>query len=448
MFKKATKQRLSDDLSLPAPRWDNPSVKSHLLNGERYTSKEFSEQEWETVWVKSWLLMGREIEILEPNSFQVENVGPESIIMVRQEDYSIKAFYNVCQHRGSRLTFAKDGEVETFACPYHGWKYAPNGKLVSAQDPEDFPRNPCEHVTLTELKCDVFAGFIWVNMDPECMPLRDYLGPICEDWERYTPDEWRRFTAMTVNVPCNWKVLQDNFCESYHLPTVHPQLRESHEENYETSTFDICQEGHSRMIMLGATPSATQYGSNPPLTEGLADRLKLWKLNPSDYAEQPLGARKALQEQMRIIGQERGHDHYENLRDEQLTDAHMYNVFPNCSLTFGADGVLLQRMTPHPTDPEQCVFDHWYYAFTPSEGEDLLRAQTNVRVDGENSEQQFFNYGDRPMGIIPDQDVAITTGQQLGLRSRGFTRATASGQEDRISWFHQVIDQYIHGQRP
>ena len=68
----------------------------------------------------------------------------------------------------------------------------------------------------------------------------------------------------------------------------------------------------------------------------------------------------------------------------------MYNIFPNCSLTFGADGVLLQRMTPHPTDPEQCVFDHWYYAFTPPNGEDILRAQTNVRVDAKGVEQDFL----------------------------------------------------------
>ncbi len=448
MFKKVMKQPLEEDLSLPAPKWDNPPVEPHPLNGDRYTSKVFYEQEWESVWAKSWLLLGRETEIEEPNSYQVENVGPESVIMVRQSDHSIKAFYNVCQHRGSRLTFSRDGETQAFTCPYHGWQYATDGKLIAAQDPEDFPRNPCEHVTLIELKCDVFAGFIWVNMDPDCIPLRDYLGPICDDWERYTPNEWNRFTAMTVNVPCNWKVLQDNFCESYHLPTVHPQLRESHEESYEKTTFDMCLEGHSRMVMLGATPSATQYGPEPPLTDGLADRLKLWDLNPDDFKDRPLEARRALQEQMRIVGKERGHDHYDNLRDEQLTDAHMYNVFPNCSLTFGADGVLLQRMTPHPTDPEQCVFDHWYYAFTPSSGEELLRAQTNVRVDAENTEQQFFNYGDRPMGIIPDQDVAITTGQQLGLRSRGFTRATASGQEDRISWFHQTIDEYMQGQRP
>ena len=368
--------------------------------------------------------------------------------MVRQDDYSVRAFFNVCQHRGSRLTFSRDGETDSFTCPYHGWEYATDGRLIKAQDSEDFPRNPCEYVTLVELKCELFAGFIWVNMDPDCQSLRDFLGPVWEDWERYKSENWQRFTAMTVNVPCNWKVLQDNFCESYHLPTVHPQLRESHEESYEKTSFDSCSEGHSRMIMLGATPSETQYGAEPPLTEGLSERLKLWDLHPRDFEGRALDARKALQQQMRKIGPERGHKHYENLRDEQLTDAHMYHSFPNCSLTVGADGVLLQRMTPHPNDPEQCTFDHWYYAFTPPNGEDVLRAQTNIRVDAKGVEQEFFDYGDRPMGIIPDQDVAITTGQQLGLRSRGFKRATTAGQEDRISWLHSIIDEYMAGERP
>ena len=88
------------DLSLPAPKWDNPSVPVHPLTGERYTSREFFQKEFDTVWAKSWLLLGRESEIPTPNSYQVENVGPESVLMVRQDDHSVRAFFNVCQHRG------------------------------------------------------------------------------------------------------------------------------------------------------------------------------------------------------------------------------------------------------------------------------------------------------------------------------------------------------------
>jgi phenylpropionate dioxygenase-like ring-hydroxylating dioxygenase large terminal subunit len=430
----------------PNGHWDQPPVDRHGLDGRRYTSAEFFADEWEGMWTKVWLLLGRESAMSEPGSFQVEEVGPESIIMVRQDDGSIRAFYNVCQHRGSRLMFGASGQVEKFVCPYHSWTYATDGQLTVAQDSEDFPQNPCDHIRLSELRCETFAGFVWVTMHDDPPTLREYLGPLWDDWVTYGPDDWQRVTALTVNVPCNWKVLQDNFCESYHLPTVHPQLRDSHEDSYLHTDFDMSSTGHNRMIMKGATPSVTQYGNEPPLPEPLAERLTMWDMDPAQFEDRALDVRAALQEQMRVLGAQRGHTHYPNLNDQQLTDAHHYNVFPNCSLTFGPDGVLLQRMRPHPTDPQQCVFDHWYYAFVPA-GTDVVGAQTNIRVDGIEAEHQVFDFGDQPMGIIPDQDIAITTGQQLGVRSRGYKGAYISGQETRIAWFHQVIDEYIAGAR-
>lgn len=430
----------------PAEPWANPSVPGHSLAGDRYTSAEFFRAEWDGMWTRVWLLLGRANAMVEPGSYQVEEVGPESIIMVRQHDGSIRAFYNVCQHRGSRLTFAADGTTDRFVCPYHGWTYATDGTLTVAQDPEDFPQNPCDHLRLVEVACETFAGFVWVNMDPDCGSLRDYLGPLWDEWSAYECDDWQRMTAMTVRVPCNWKVLQDNFCESYHLPTVHPQLRDSHEDGYLDTMFDMSEEGHNRMVMKGATPSRTFYGDDAPLPEAVAQRLGIWGLDADEFVDRPYEARLAMQARMRAEGPGRGHPHYANLRDDQLTDAHHYNLFPNCSLTFGPDGVLLQRMRPHATDPTQCVFDHWYYAFAPA-GRDMLGAATNVRVDGPGAEHLVFDYGDQPMGIIPDQDVAITTGQQLGVRSRGYRGAYISGQETRIAWFHHVIDDYIAGRR-
>lgn len=430
----------------PAEPWANPPVGRHDLSGDRYTSPEFFQAEWDGMWTRVWLLLGRAAAMPEPGSYQVEEVGPESIIMVRQRDGSIRAFYNVCQHRGSRLTFAAEGTAAHFVCPYHGWTYATDGELTVAQDPEDFPENPCDHLRLVEVACETFGGFVWVNMDPECGSLREYLGPLWDEWSAYECDDWQRMTAMTVRVPCNWKVLQDNFCESYHLPTVHPQLRDSHEDGYLDTSFDMADEGHNRMVMKGATPSRTFYGDDAPLPESVAQRLDIWGLDASDYVDRPYEARRAMQTAMRSEGPARGHMHYDNLRDDQLTDAHHYNLFPNCSLTFGPDGVLLQRMRPHATDPTACVFDHWYYAFAPA-GRDMLGATTNVRVDGVDAEHLVFDYGEQPMGIIPDQDVAITTGQQLGVRSRGYRGAYISGQETRIARFHEVIDDYIAGKR-
>ena len=432
-----------------APPWDEPDVEDRPIPGERYTSTSFFQQEWEGMWTRVWLLLGRANDMPRPGDYQMEEVGPESFLLVRQADDSIRAFYNVCQHRGSRLSFAERGRVDRFVCPYHGWEWATDGALLDAPDAEDFAGgNPCEHVRLEEVACDTFGGFVFVNMDPSCDSLTDFLGPLVADWSRYGMNGWKRYTALTARVECNWKVIQDNFCESYHLPMVHRQLETAYEESYRYTRFDLSTHGHNRMVMTGATPSSTLLPHASTIAEPLAGRLRAWDLDPADFDERVRDARRALQSQMRELGPARGHAHYENLRDEQLTDAHHYNLFPNCSLTFGADGVLLQRMRPHATDPQQCVFDHWYYAFPPSVEAGVQATTTNVRIDGTGVQHEVFDYGDRPMGIIPDQDIAVTTGQQLGLRSRGFRGGHLAGQERRVRWLHQVIDEYIAGQRP
>ena len=97
-----TRQELPTDL----PDWPRQSLRGHKLEGYRYTSREFAEQEWEHIWTRVWLLLGREDEMPEPGDWQQEEVGRESILMVRQKDRSIKAFYNICQHRGQRLVSA------------------------------------------------------------------------------------------------------------------------------------------------------------------------------------------------------------------------------------------------------------------------------------------------------------------------------------------------------
>ena len=104
--------------------WACPPLRNVPILGDQYTSREFFDREWSSMWTKVWLLMGRSSELLEAGSYQVEEVGPESFIMIRQNDGSIKAFYNVCQHRGSRLLFNNEGTSDQIVCPYHGWEWA------------------------------------------------------------------------------------------------------------------------------------------------------------------------------------------------------------------------------------------------------------------------------------------------------------------------------------
>jgi len=432
----------------PASAWAQPHVPGHRIEGSRYTDAAFAAAEWEGMWTKVWLLLGRAREIPEPGDFQVEDVGPESFIMVRQNDGTIRAFYNVCQHRGSRLLFAPLGTVHEIACPYHGWRYGRDGSLLWVQDPEDFSGgNPCDELTLVEVACETFAGWIWINMNPQCESLKTYLGPVWDDWQTWQPDDWRRATAISARVPCNWKVIQDNFCESYHLLTVHPQLTANIEEGVPWTRFDMSEEGHNRMIMQAGMPSRRHRGG-PAIVEPLRSQMQMWELDPDDFAGCEYDARSAIQQQMRKLGPARGYTHYERLRDEGLTDPHHYNIFPNCSVTFSADSVLMQRMRPHPTDPQRCLFDHWTYVSPAAINHGLFRNSGGRTEFQGDAEVETIEYGEKRMGIIADQDIGITTGQQLGLRSRGYRGARLADQESRIARFHTVIDEYIAGKRP
>ena len=165
--------------------WPEQETRGHTIPGYRYTSEKFFEQEWDGMWTKVWLLLGREAELPEPGDWQMEEVGSEEILMVRQKDGGVKAFYNVCQHRGNPLVSEAKGTVlRRFVCKYHSWAFLPDGTLNFAPDKEDFPEgNPCNKVTLEEVRCETFAGFIWVNMDPDCASLKAFLGPIWDDWE-------------------------------------------------------------------------------------------------------------------------------------------------------------------------------------------------------------------------------------------------------------------------
>lgn len=436
--------------SSPPEKAPDVDLRGHSIPGDRYTSNEFFAQEWEHMWTKVWLLLGREDEIPEAGDYQMEDVGPESIVMVRQPDGSIKAFFNVCQHRGARLTFNDVGDGNGFVCPYHGWHWGMDGELLAAQDAEDFPEgNPVGKLKLVEMPCDTFAGFIWVNMDPDCVSLKEYLGPIWEQWEAYGVDKWKRYMALTARTPCNWKVIQDNFNESYHLPTVHPESDTTVEENYKWTQFDLYESGHHRMWMQSGSPSRSLKDKGIDLMrEPLPTMLKMWGLDPEAFRGREYEIREAIQQQKRKKGPEMGYTHYNDLKDHQLTDTYHYNIFPNFSVSLWADGFHFLRSRPHPTDANKCIFDNWWYASEPEGVTTPVGTAAGMVERGTEVEHEVFDYGEKSLGFAIDQDMGITAGQQLGFRSRGFKGVYLSGQESRIRHYHEVIDDYIEGRRP
>lgn len=444
-------------------QWPDQETRGHTIPGNRYTSKEFFEQEWEGMWTKVWLLLGREAQLPNPGDWQMEPVGREEVLMVRQKDGGIKAFFNVCQHRGNPLVSETRGHVRSrFVCKYHSWAFTPDGELNFAPDKDDFPEgNPCGKVRLVELACETFAGFIWVNMDPDAQPLKSFLGPIWDEWEAREVHTWKRTMANTMWLPCNWKVVLDNFNESYHVPTVHMGATPSTDRKavrgnintyYKETRFDLADEGHNRMVMKGGY-STGQTDKEGNILEPLAGLLEYWGLDPAEFKGRPEDTREALQEAKRKNGPAMGYSHYANVPAEQLTDAFHYTLFPNFAVSLWADGFHFLRARPHPDDPEQCLFDNWWYSSPASIGAPNSNRPISGDLEHANPETgevdvTMLSYPEDSIGPAIEEDVAVFVTQQRGFRSRGFKGVYLSNQEKRIRRYHELIDDYIDGRLP
>jgi nitrite reductase/ring-hydroxylating ferredoxin subunit len=122
-----------------SPDAEFPRARGDAITGERYTSKDFANLEWEKMWTRVWHLGGRVSQLEEAGDFITHNFLRQSVMMVKQKDGGIRAFHNVCRHRGNRLVGSTEGGVnEHFTCPYHGWKWGIDGALNWVQDEEDF----------------------------------------------------------------------------------------------------------------------------------------------------------------------------------------------------------------------------------------------------------------------------------------------------------------------
>lgn len=194
------------------------------LPGKLYRDEDIYRQELKRIFFRSWLCLGREEDLPEPGSFLTRKVGEESIILARGTDRVLRAFYNLCRHRSSRLLDGPEGTKRVFQCPYHSWSYALDGKLLGAPHTEHLKNFDREDYSLLQVQLDTWAGFIFVKFTSGPPILRRYLGDLIRKWERVLLAELRRGSRKMYQVAANWKILCENFSECYHCPTIHPEL--------------------------------------------------------------------------------------------------------------------------------------------------------------------------------------------------------------------------------
>ena len=412
----------------PIEKAPDPQIGWEPIDARRYISREFMRLEWERIWTKVWLLGARELDIPEPGDYVVTEIGRESILIVRQQDGGIRAFYNVCQHRGSRLRACGLGSTESFKCQYHHWDYNLDGTYRRIPDIETFPQGKPPY-GLTEVRCETWGSFVWFTLNESPPSLAEFLDPIAHHLDPYQFHKMVQTRDITVEWDCNWKTSVDAFNESYHVQGIHPQLL------WYLHDIDIqidCYGRHSRYLIPFATISP-RVRTPPAIPESIKMIMKAAGIDPADYDGRIQDIRRDVQQRKRQHGPEHGKD-YSRLNDDQLTDDYHYLIFPNLSLNVHADDFWIFRQRPHPSDPDKMFYDIMTYELVPDGKEWPARA-----------EPQRWKHGDKSIGLVLDQDAANLPGVQAGMHSKGFKGIWAGRQELRIRHFHKVIDYYIYG---
>ncbi len=413
----------------PAHKEEDPDYGYDLIPAERYTSEAFMKLEWDHVWSKVWLLGGRSCDIPEPGDYICTDIGKESVLIVRQPDGSVRAFPNVCLHRGNRLRPEGMGNAEHFKCLYHHWTYDLGGCITRIPDLETFPQGAPPGGRLPSYPCGEWGSFVWYSLNPDVGPLEDYLAPIPQHLDPYHFERMAMVRDVTVEWDCNWKAAVDAFSETYHVQGIHPQLQ-WYLDDYNVQID--CIGKHSRYLVPFATisPRVSMPSAIPP---AIYDIMVRAGMDPAAYEGRVSDIRLDVQRFKREHGAAQGKD-YSELNDDQLTDDYHYSIFPNVSLNVHADDVMMFRMRPHATDPNKMLYDIWILDLVP-DGAPWPERPRHVR----------FKHGDRSIGQVLDQDAFNLPTVQKVMNSDAFKGLWIGDQELRIRHFHKVIDDFING---
>jgi len=199
---------------------------ARLLPGRAYHDPAIHDWERERFLRHDWVVVGRESEAPEAGTYFTTELDREPLLVVRGRDGQLRAFYNVCQHRGTAVVEEPCGKAVRFQCPYHAWIYDLEGNLVRAKHTEDLEDFSLDDFGLNRVRLETWQGFVFLNLDADAAPLSEQLGDLVERFARFEFAALRPARTITYDVAANWKFIAENYSECYHCPGLHPQLNQ------------------------------------------------------------------------------------------------------------------------------------------------------------------------------------------------------------------------------
>ena len=342
---------LSDEKNKVPNNWDRKG-----LPGWAYSNNELFALEQKLIFSTHWQLACHVSDLSEPGAYVTFDMGYERALILRDKAGSIRAFHNLCRHRGSRVVDSEKGVCKSaLTCPFHGWTWSLSGKLEYLPCDWDFPHVNKEEYNLPELKCDTWGGFVFINFDQNAKPLNDYLGVLPEHFKNWNLEDRYIETHVTKKLPCNWKAAAEAFLEAYHV-------LETHSEGVYTAgdanaDYDIFGDHVSRFIhTIGYT--SPHIVENRPSQQEILDILLGRKLDDdSGTVKVPEGS-TAREVYARIVQEEMGEKYksdFSHLTVTETIDSIEYFVFPNAFFFPGLQLPMVYRFRPDGVD--HAIFD-------------------------------------------------------------------------------------------
>lgn len=389
---------------------------------------EFYEDEREAIFKKTWLNVGRVERLPRKGSYFTKELSAAgtSLIIVRGNDNEIHAYHNVCRHRGNKLVWDDFPNEETsgfckqFTCKYHAWRYSLEGELTFVQQEKEFFGLDRADYGLKDVRCEVWEGFIFINLDHDAEPLTTFLGPMIKGLEGYPFHEMTEVFSYKAEVGSNWKLFIDAFAEFYHAPILHMKQAVKDEADklagygYEALHYEL-QPPHSMISSWGGMAPPKDLNMVKPIERVLRsglfgpwDRPDIEGLDPLPVGINPAG-HKAW-----------GVDEFE--------------IWPNFSLLFWAPGWYL---TYHywPTAVDRHIFEANLY-FVPAE-------TARERLAQELAGVTFKEYA--------LQDANTLEATQTMIATRTVTDFPLNDQEILLRHLHKTaqkkVEEYRNGNR-
>ena len=428
---------------------------------EAFVSPDYARAEADRLWAKVWQHAGRVEEIPEPGDYITYEVGEDSILIVRTATGAIKAYHNVCPHRGRRLIDTPPGEnracgkKKAFVCGFHGWTYNLDGKNTYILDKDDWKGVLDERRTsLYEVKVDAWGGWLFVNMDPNAVSLREYLEPAAGILDPFEFAKMRYKWRQWVIFDCNWKTAIEAFMEPYHVAGTHPQLLKYGQYYaysaahglHGVSGFD--ERDPALKMKQSSTITRAGLGSDARVSTYELQNEVYTTVNSASTTETLVNAAKRLVDELpegtppdqvikHWLASARADDAargvvWPTVTPQQMSDAGLaWHIFPNMSILQGITFALCYRARPYGGDPHKCIFESYAIERFP-EGLEPKTTWVYAEPTGEK------------WGSVLAQDFSNMAAVQKGMRSRAFQGPQPNPhQERKVTNFHRNLAKYM-----